>query len=933
MNWRSIRTRLALAFLALGLIPLFVVGVLAYEQSSRVLEENAGNRLRAEAESAMQKIDRNLFERYGDVQAFAFNPMAQGGADELRRAANFYTQAYGIYDLMIVADSEGRIVAANTVRHDGTPLDTSALIGASVKGEAWFEECISGRVAQGQAWHGELEADPLVAKLLGGRGLALGFAAPVRDAQGAPVRVWSNRASWERIVGEIMVETRTRLAQEGIDAETQVVSREGLLLDDADATAVLSFNLADAGLEAARAGGAGGVGFTRELHKRRGVEQVNGYAASKGALGFAGHGWTVLVRQDSDEAFAAAHELRWLVLGLLVGAAIVILWVSRKVALSISVPVMRTAEALGAIARGDLSIRLDEDAAGELGEMAKSLNSTTAVLKGVMDETHALIEASRRGELSSQADASRFAGCYREQIEGLNAMFASIAEPLRETARTLERIARGQVDARVEGEFPGELRPIRAALEETTKVLGRLLEDTRALIEATREGRLDARADATEYEGGYRELCEGLNLMLAGVAGPVAECSAAMQRVAVGDLDVELEADGQGEYLRMRQALAATVDTLRRLLSETGALVEAAGRGDLSRRADAGSFQGGFRQLCEGVNGMLERTTRPMEESRAVLERLGGRDLTARVRGDYKGDHARVKESLNQAVMAMGEALGSISGSSRSLHAAASGLAKASGDVGTSVEETAAQARVLSRAAGAVDANLQSVAGAAEEMLASVKEIAANVSEAGGVAQEAVSVAGEVGRVMDKLADSSGGIGEVVKLIREIASQTNLLALNANIEAARAGESGRGFAVVANEVKLLASQTSKATEDISARVASIQDDTAQARQAIERIVGTIGRIHEAQLSISGAIEEQSATTQEITRNIHEAARGSNDIAGSIGSVAEAASRASGGVSHANKASADLARMADDLQRLVAQFRLEDAGRPKAGHAA
>jgi methyl-accepting chemotaxis protein len=383
----------------------------------------------------------------------------------------------------------------------------------------------------------------------------------------------------------------------------------------------------------------------------------------------------------------------------------------------------------------------------------------------------------------------------------------------------------------------------------------------------------------------------------------------------------------------MRQALSETVDTLRRLLAETGALVDAAGRGDLSRRADASAFQGGFRQLCDGVNGMLERTTRPMEESREVLERLGGRDLTVRVKGDYKGDHARVKESLNQAVLAMGEALGSISGSSRSLHAAASGLAKASGEVGTSVEETATQASVLSRAAGAVDANLQSVAGAAEEMLASVKEIASNVSEAGGVAQEAVAVAGEVGRVMDKLADSSSGIGDVVKLIREIASQTNLLALNANIEAARAGESGRGFAVVANEVKLLASQTSKATEDISVRVASIQDDTAQARQAIARIVGTIGRIHEAQLSISGAIEEQSATTQEITRNIHEAARGSNDIAGSISSVAEAAARASGGVSHANKASADLARMADDLQRLVAQFRLDESGRRRAGSIA
>src|SRR3712207_4671236 len=166
-------------------------------------------------------------------------------------------------------------------------------------------------------------------------------------------------------------------------------------------------------------------------------------------------------------------------------------------------------------------------------------------------------------------------------------------------------------------------------------------------------------------------------------------------------------------------------------------------------------------------------------------------------------------------------------------------------------------------------------------MGASINEIAQNAAEAARVAGTAVQAAEETTRTVSKLGVSSQEIGEVVKTITSIAEQTNLLALNATIEAARAGEAGKGFAVVANEVKELAQETAKATEDIARRVDAIQADTAGATTAISGIAGIISQINDFQLTIASAVEEQGATTAEMNRSVSEAATGSGEIAGSI----------------------------------------------------
>ncbi|WP_426506351.1 methyl-accepting chemotaxis protein [Dactylosporangium sp. McL0621] len=205
-------------------------------------------------------------------------------------------------------------------------------------------------------------------------------------------------------------------------------------------------------------------------------------------------------------------------------------------------------------------------------------------------------------------------------------------------------------------------------------------------------------------------------------------------------------------------------------------------------------------------------------------------------------------------------------------------------------------------------------------MGASIRDISHSAAEAAKVAGHAVHVAESTTAQMNKLGDSSTQIATVVKVITGIAEQTNLLALNATIEAARAGDAGKGFAVVAGEVKELAQETARATEDIARRVAAIQEDTGGAVAAIGEISSVVARINDFQATIASAVEEQTATTGEMNRGIAAAADGAGGIAANVAGLAAAAEVTTEGVAQSQKAVAELSRMAHDLQVMVTHFR-------------
>ena len=928
--FRGMRGKLVATLVAASFLPLAVAGFVVFRQGDQLIVDSVGMKLQDHAAAAIDKIDRNLFERYGDVQAFAFHPLARGTPAEVTAAANFYCRNYVIYDLLLIVDLDGKVVACNDITFDGKPLDAGKVVGKDLSGAPWFAEIKGGRVGAGATWYSDPTFDPLTADACGNSGYALTFAAPIFDEHGKVVRMWCNQASWDRVVGQITADVGARLAAAQLTAtKVQVLSRDGVALEDPDPAARLTVNLRDSGLAAARLAGLEGGGFTVEPDDG-GVEFVNGYARSAGALGFAGYGWSVLVRADTTQALAGMNALHATLYGLgailILSAAAAAIWLAGR----ITQPILATCAVIEGVSRGQLDHKLDVGSHDEIGRMATSVRKTGSVLNELLAESGQLIAAAKQGRLDRRADSAKFEGSYRTLCDGMNELLVTVGAPLRDGANALRRIAAGDLSTEMNGNYVGEFQVIPDAITNITLTLRQLTGSLSDLAAAADAGRLDARLDGDRLTGCWQELCTRINRMLDGLLAPVADASQVLSRVANGDLGAAMAREYQGDHRKIQDSLARTVTVLRSVMSELGRLIGACKEGRLSERAALANHQGSYRELLLQVNQMLDGVVEPIREAGTVLERVAAGDLCARVTGEYAGDHDRMKRSVNAAVESMAAAIGQIATSATQLSGSSSTFSATAIDLGRRSDEAGRQMSHASNACEQVHRNVQSVATATEELSVSIREIAKNSTQASQIATEAVRSADSTNNAVSRLGASSDEIGNVVKLITSIAEQTNLLALNATIEAARAGEAGKGFAVVANEVKELAKQTSGATEQIRLRIETIQGDTTGAITAIQTISRIVKQIAEYQNGIASAVEEQSVTTQEISRSINDAARGSADIAQSMGAVSEAVQQSNAGASRTRNGATDLMGMAQQLEKLVAQFRLADAPAPRGG---
>ncbi len=556
--------------------------------------------------------------------------------------------------------------------------------------------------------------------------------------------------------------------------------------------------------------------------------------------------------------------------------------------------------------------RSDQDA------LLPAFFDTMNALKTLTDEMRHMSEQHDLGDIDVSIDASKFRGVYQQVAKCVNEMVAGHISVKKKAMACVAEFGKGNYDAPLE-KFPGKKAFINDNLERLRASVKSFVAEMERMSTAHNAGDIDVHIPTDKFEGAYRAMAEGVNEMVQGHITVKKKAMACIAEFGKGNFDAPLE-KFPGKKAFINDTIEQVRKHLKALIIDADLLVQAALDGKLSTRADAQKHGGDFRKIVEGVNNTLDAVVGPLQDVGATLDKLAGGDLTAQVTTEYAGDFGKLRASVNALASQVRSAIQQIGVNASALVQAAEELNKVSQQMSASADETATQANVVSAASEQVAGNVQTVATGADEMGASIKEIAKNTADATRVATTAVKSAEATNETIGKLGQSSAEIGQVIKVITSIAQQTNLLALNATIEAARAGEAGKGFAVVANEVKELAKETAKATEDISRKIEAIQTDTKGAVAAIGQIGSVIVQINDIQNTIASAVEEQSATTNEISRNLSEAAHGSSEITKNISGVAEAARSTTAGANDAQKSAQTLERMAAELQGLIAQFK-------------
>jgi methyl-accepting chemotaxis protein len=559
------------------------------------------------------------------------------------------------------------------------------------------------------------------------------------------------------------------------------------------------------------------------------------------------------------------------------------------------------------IAKGDIPSKVTEDFQGDFNALKDNLNTCIDAVTALVGDVQTLTSAAVAGRLDVRADAGKHRGDFKRIVGGFNATLDAVIAPLQAAAECIARIAAGDIPPPISVEYKGDFNAIKLNLNACITAISALVDDVQGLVAAAVAGKLDVRADASKHRGDFARIVQGFNGTLEAVVVPLRVAASYVDRLARGDIPQPIDEPYAGEFAAIRNNLNTCIAAIGALVADTSQLAEAALAGRLSTRAEVGRHQGDFARIVQGINRTLDALLEPVGEATATLQKIAIRDLSARARSNYQGDHAVMTSALNKAVANLDVSL-------RGVALAADQVAQASGQISAGSQSLAQSASEQASAIEEIKTGLGQMSASASKNADDAKRARSMADATFQAAGDCISSMANLSEAIDKIRESSNATAKIVKTIDEIAFQTNLLALNAAVEAARAGEAGKGFAVVAEEVRGLAkrsAESARSTAELIKGASRSAEQGVQANTEVRRVLDAIHKearqVSEVMAGISAASERQTADITQVHVGI---AQMSQLTQASAASSEESASVAE-----------ELASQAEEVRAMVAGFRL------------
>ncbi|ALO42027.1 methyl-accepting chemotaxis protein [Pseudoalteromonas phenolica] len=516
-----------------------------------------------------------------------------------------------------------------------------------------------------------------------------------------------------------------------------------------------------------------------------------------------------------------------------------------------------------------------------------------------------IINSAVSGQLDARLDVHNLNGFMLTLSKGINRLLDAIVSPVQQTEKYLTAISRGEIPDKIEGNYSGDFLKIKQSLEQSSKAINLLISDSKFLVDSALAGQLSHRADSDAHNGEFKSIITGINQTLDAIIQPVQLTSQYLDSIAIGQIPSVDKTQFNGDFEKILTSFETSIQAINLLLNDTSMLASAANSGELSKRANIELHQGAYKVIVSSINDTLDAISTPLQSCIAVMNALEHGDLTKKIEGNYSGDFANLKDSVNQSIENLASMVTEINDTANTVAKASAQISQSTQDLNSSTESQAASIEETTVSMGEVTDKVTSNTKHAQTANEHAQNADKQAIEGGTLVNNTVIA-------MKAISDSSNEISNIIEVINGIAFQTNLLALNAAVEAARAGEKGRGFAVVAAEVRQLAQRSSDAAKEISGLLKDSADKVDNGLMLAEQSGNTLR-------DIVSSIQTLSKLMNDIALSSNEQSNGVSQINIAIKQIDQSVQQNNSLVEQTSHAGASLDKQASHLRALVSQF--------------